>query len=147
MEGQPNDAHYWMHNLISPRINTFYGLAFERVCMAHIPQIKKAIGIDQIGTEYYSWRSNDPLQGAQVDLLIERADRIINLCEIKYSTTPYTIDKEEDMKFRIRQGAFVAQTGTRFGVQPTMISPYGLARNTYYYTMQKVITLDDLFQS
>lgn len=147
MEGQPNDAHYWMHNLISPRINTFYGLAFERVCMAHIPQIKKAIGIDQIGTEYYSWRSNDPTQGAQVDLLIERADRIINLCEIKYSSGPYAIDKEEDMKFRIRQSAFVAQTGTRYGIQPTMISPYGLTRNTYYYTMQKLITLDDLFQS
>ena len=141
------NEHYWSNNLNTPSMNTWLGLAFERVCMAHIPQIKKAIGIDQIGTEYYSWRSNDPQQGAQVDLLIERADRIINLCEIKYSTVPYAIDKEEDLKFRTRQGAFVAQTGTRYGIQPTMISPYGLARNTYYYTMQKVITLDDLFQA
>lgn len=51
--------------------------------------------------EYCSWRSKDSENDAQIDLLIERADRVINLCEIKYSTTPYTIDKTEDMKFRI----------------------------------------------
>lgn len=142
---QPNDAHFWKHNLLTPRINTFYGLAFERVCMAHIPQIKKAIGVDQIATEFYSWRSTNPQQGAQVDLVIERADRIINLCEIKYSTGPYMIDKELDMRLRVQQGEFVAQTSTRYGIQPTMITPYGVVHNTYYYTMQKIVTLDDLF--
>ena len=113
--------------------------------MVHIPQIKKAIGIDQIGTECYSWRSNDPEQRAQVDLLIERADRIINLCEIKYSTSLYLIDKEEDMKFRTRQGIFVAQTGTRYGIQPTFITTYGLARGAYASFIQKSVTMDDLF--
>ena len=114
-----NDEHYWSHNLLSPKTNTFFGLAFERVCMSHIPQIKKAIGIDQIGTEYYSWRSTDKEQKAQIDLLIERADRIINLCEIKYSNLPYTITKDADLKFRTRQAAFVNQTGIRYGIQAT----------------------------
>ena len=141
-----NDEHYWSHNLLSPKTNTFFGLAFERVCMSHIPQIKKAIGIDQIGTEYYSWRSTDKEQKAQIDLLIERADRIINLCEIKYSNLPYTITKEADMKFRTRQAAFVNQTGIRFGIQATYISPYSLTLNTYSSSIQKVITMDDLFE-
>ena len=146
MESMPNDEHYWAHNLQSPKTNTWLGLSFERVCMAHIPQIKKAIGIDQIGTEYYSWRSNDPEQHAQIDLLIERADRIINLCEIKYSTSPYQIDKDEDMRFRTRQGAFVSQTGVKFGIQPTYITTYGLARGVYASSIQKVVILDDLFR-
>ena len=113
--------------------------------MSHIPQIKKAIGVDQIGTEYYSWRSKDKEQKAQIDLLIERADRIINLCEIKYSNLPYTITKEEDLKFRTRQAAFIEQTGIRFGVQATYITPYGLTSNAYSSSIQKVITMDDLF--
>ena len=92
-----NDEHYWSHNLQTPLMNTWLGLAFERVCMAHIPQIKRCLGIDRIGTEYYSWRSKTSENGSQIDLLIERADRIINLCEIKYSTTPYSIDKSEEM--------------------------------------------------
>lgn len=107
---------------------------------------KKAIGIDQIGTEYYSWRSTDKEQKAQIDLLIERADRIINLCEIKYSNLPYTINKEEGLKFRTRQAAFVNQTGIRFGIQTTYISPYGLTQNTYSSSVQTVITMDDLFE-
>lgn len=145
MEAQPNDEHFWAHHISSPQVNTYWGLSYERVCMVHIPQIKKAIGIDQIGTECYSWRSNDPEQRAQVDLLIERADRIINLCEIKYSTSLYLIDKEEDMKFRTRQGIFVAQTGTRYGIQPTFITTYGLARGAYASSIQKSVTMDDLF--
>lgn len=145
LDAKTNDEHYWGHNLLSPKTNTFYGLAFERVCMAHIPQIKKAIGIDQIGTEYYSWRSTDKEQKAQIDLLIERADRIINLCEIKYSYLPYTINKEEDLKFRTRQAVFVNQTGIKLGIQPTYISPYGLTKNAYSSSIPKVITMDDLF--
>ena len=108
-------------------------------------QIKKALGIDQIGTEYYSWRSNDPNQRAQVDLIIERADRLINICEIKYSATTYTIDKSEDMKLRIRQAAFVDQTGTRYGIMPTFVTTYGLTPNGYASSVMHSVTMDDLF--
>ena len=139
------DEQFWAHNLRSPKINTYFGLSYERVCMAHVPQIKKAIGIDQIGTEYYSWRSNDPNQRAQVDLIIERADRIINLCEIKYSEGLYTIDKSEDLKLRVRQTAFMDQTQTRYGIMPTFITTYGLTPNGYANSISHQITMDDLF--
>lgn len=87
--------------------------------------------IDRTGTEYYAWRSKESENGAQIDLLIERADRVINLCEIKYSTIPCTIDKHEDMKLRILQSDFVAETGTKYAIFPTMISTYGIRPNAY----------------
>ena len=140
-----NDEHYWSHNLQTPLMNTWLGLAFERVCMAHIPQIKRSLGIDRIGTEYYSWRSKTSENGSQIDLLIERADRIINLCEIKYSTTPYSIDKSEEMKLRIRQSDFAEETGTKYAIFPTMITTYGIRKNAYSGYIQAEVTLDDLF--
>lgn len=140
-----NDEHYWSHNLQTPLMNTWLGLAFERVCMAHIPQIKRCLGIDRIGTEYYSWRSKTSENGSQIDLLIERADRIINLCEIKYSATPYSIDKSEEMKLRIRQSDFVEETGTKYAIFPTMITTYGIRKNAYSGYIQAEVTLDDLF--
>lgn len=140
-----NDEHYWSHNLQTPLMNTWLGLAFERVCMAHIPQIKRCLGIDRIGTEYYSWRSKTSENGSQIDLLIERADRIINLCEIKYSTTPYSIDKSEEMKLRIRQSDFAEETGTKYAIFPTMITTYGIRKNAYSGYIQAEVTLDDLF--
>ena len=135
-----NDEHYWSHNLQTPLMNTWLGLAFERVCMAHIPQIKRCLGIDRIGTEYYSWRSKTSENGSQIDLLIERADRIINLCEIKYSATPYSIDKSEEMKLRIRQSDFAEETGTKYAIFPTMITTYGIRKNAYSGYIQAEVT-------
>jgi AAA+ ATPase superfamily predicted ATPase len=140
------DEHFWTHNLQTPLINTWLGLAFERVCMAHIPQIKRALGIDRIATEYYSWRSKESENGAQIDLLLERADRVINLIEIKYSNAPYTLTKEEDMKIRTRQSDFVTETGTKHAIFPTIITTFGLRENKYSGLIQSEITLDDLFK-
>ena len=114
--------------------------------MAHIKQIKQALGIDRIGTQYYSWRSKNSVQGAQIDLLLERADRVINLCEIKYSESEYRLTKDEDVKLRNRQADFVAETGTNFAIHPTMITTYGLRQNEYSGGITAQVTIDDLFQ-
>ena len=140
-----NDENFWSHNLKSSTVNTWNGLAFERVCMAHIPQIKKALGIQQIGTQYYSWRSKDSASGAQIDLLIERADRVINLCEVKYSVYPYALDKAESMKIRTRMGDFVAETGSTESIFATLVSTYGLRAGENNSIIQSVVTMDDLF--
>lgn len=142
-----NDEHYWSHHLQSSTVKAWSGLAFERVCMAHIPQIKRALGVESIGTEYYSWRSKDPEHGAQIDLLIERADHVINLCEIKYSEQPYLLNKDEDLKMRNRQAAFINETGTRRAIFPTLISTYGLHRNMYSGGILSEVTMDHLFES
>ena len=126
-------------------IPTNWTEAFERVCMLHIPQIKHFLGIDQIHTEYYSWRSKVSKPAAQIDLLIERADNLVNLCEIKYSQMPYTITKEEDMRIRNRMADFVAETGIKSGIITTMITTFGVRLTQYAALAQVQITMDDLF--
>ncbi len=139
------DSAFWTHQMGKPRQNTWYGLAFERICMLHIPQIKKQLGIAQIYTEYYSWRSKQSEHGAQIDLLIERADNLINLCEIKYSQMPYSITKEEDMRIRNRVSDFICETGIRHCIITTFITTFGLRPSTYSSIAQVQLTLDDLF--
>lgn len=140
------DTAFWTHLMGQPRQNTWYGLAFERVCLLHIPQIKRQLGISQIHTEYYSWRSKEPVPAAQIDLIIERADNLINLCEMKYSQTPYAITKAEDMKIRNRMADFVAETGVRHGIIPTMVTTYGVKPNPYSAIAQAQVTMDDMFE-
>ena len=135
---------YWEQHLNTPVINTWQGLAFEHVCMAHIRQIRHALGLDRIAVEYYSWRSRTPPR-AQVDMIIERADRMINLCEIKYTLADYTITATEDRNLRNRIAAFQRDSKTRYGILPTWITPYGLAPNEYAAAVQYQVTMDDLF--
>ena len=140
------EEHFWSMHINTPQVNNWYGLSFERVCMLHIPQIKHALGIDRIGVEYYSWRSKDSAEGAQIDLLLERADRIINLCEMKYSISEISIDKDEDLKLRNRQSAFVSETETRSAVVPVLVSTYGMKTNSYSGGIYQQVTMDDLFK-
>ena len=140
------DAHFWSNHLSSPLLNNWYGLAFERVCMAHIPQIKQALGIDRISAEYYAWRSaTDTVPRAQIDLLIERADNIINLCEIKYASEYYTISKDEHDKILRRIASFRSETSCRKGISPTFISTYGIMQGKHSEFVTAEITMDQLF--
>ena len=113
--------------------------------MAHIPLILKAIGVDRILTQYYSWRSTESPQGAQVDLAIDRADGIINLCEVKYSGGTYAISKDEFLKLNNRSEAFRRETGTKKGLFITFITTYGLERNGYSDIANSQVTMADLF--
>ena len=139
------EPDYWSKMLNTPTLNTWQGLAFEQVCMAHIPQIKKALGIDRIHTEYYSWRSYGKEDRVQIDLLIDRADGIINLCEIKFATTPYVLGKSEAERLLTRQAVFASETSTRSGICLTLIAPYGLTSNSHSDCIHAIVTLDDLF--
>lgn len=139
------DTAFWTHLMGQPRQNTWYGLSFERICMLHIPQIKRRLGIDMIHTEYYSWRSKTSKPAAQIDLLIERADNLINLCEIKYAQQPYVISQEEEMRIRTRVADFVEETGVRHGILTTLITTFGLRPNAHSAVAQISLTMDDLF--
>lgn len=141
------DEHYWTNMMGRPLQNTWFGLAFERVCMLHIPQIKQKLGIDRIHTEYYSWRSKESVPAAQIDFIIERADNLTHVCEIKYSQMPYTVTKDEESRIRNRIADFIAETNIRTGIMPTLITTYGLRANAHSSIAQIVLTLDDLFQT
>ncbi len=143
--GKTSDEHYWTHKLATPKTNTWLGLAYERLCMAHIPQIKATLGISGLHTEHYSWRSKAQQPAAQIDLIIERSDNIINLCEIKYSNGSYTLNKAEYEKIQHRQAAFAEETKCRQGIFLTLITTAEPKQNEYLNMMNGVVLLDDLF--
>lgn len=139
------DEHYWSHMVGTPKVNTWFGLAFERLCMAPIGQIKHSLGISGIHTEYYSWRSKEVQPAAQIDLIIDRADGMINLCEIKYSSGKYRLTKSEYEKIENRRNAFITENNIRKGVFLTMITSNGLVDNEYASEINQFLTTDDLY--
>jgi len=143
------DERYWTLSLASPKINAWRGLAFERLCLWHIAQLRAALGISGILTDVYSWRgsrtgSDRPVQ---IDLLLERGDNMIDLCEMKYCGGEYEINADDARAMAERIEVFRRQTGTRKGVRTVYVTSYGLKRNKYSGLVQSDVTLDDLFAS
>ena len=139
------ETRYWSNHLGTAEVNAWLGLSFERVCMTHVEQIKLALHIDRIATKHYSWRSRSQASGAQIDMVLERADGVINLMEMKYSETEYLLGKEEDQKLRNRTATFRAETGAKQALWPTLVTTYGLRHGTHNATFTDVLTMDDLF--
>ncbi|HOZ88540.1 MAG TPA: hypothetical protein PL029_12325 [Bacteroidia bacterium] len=131
----------------SPSHRAWSGYAYEQVCLAHIPQIKKALGISGIETETSSWKSLASANGAQIDLVIDRRDGVINLCEMKFSINPYTIDKSYAALLRNKAGTFKSETQTRKSVFITMVTTFGLQTNAYSGNVQNDLKMQALFSS
>ena len=135
--------------LNSPEVNAWSGVAFERVCLQHILQIKRALGISGVYTEVNAWQCEpDPdqgIQGSQIDLLIVRKDQIINLCEMNYSEIDYYADAAFDRAQRRKISDFQTKTKTKYAIHSTLITTYGLGNNAYSGDIQSVITVEDLF--
>ena len=128
-------------------MNTWYGIAFEALCWNHIAQIKRALGIPSVHTEEFSWRveGSKEEKGAQIDLLIRRADNIINLCEMKFCVGDYAFDKSEEAALRNKIATYQRITGCKESMHPTLITTYGLQQNLHSSIIQTTITADDLF--
>lgn len=143
------DEQYWSKAIDVPSRRSWAGLTFEQVCKDHINQIKKKIGISGVLSEEYIWftRGDEDLGtlGVQIDLLIERRDRVINICEIKFASDEYIIDKDYDLKLRNKIEAFRRSTRTKYGLQLTMITTYGVKDNKYSSIVGNQVSLEDLF--
>ncbi len=142
------DEHFWSNSTDSPARRTWEGLTFEQVCKDHMFAIKNKLGISGILSEASSWFSKpagENVPGAQIDLLIERRDRVVTICEIKFSNGSYTITKEYDLALRNKVEAFKSLTGCKDSVQLVMITTYGVASNEYSGVIQNQIVMDDLF--
>jgi len=120
------------------------GYAFEQVCFAHISNIKKAIGISAVHSDISSWISRSDETGAQIDLVIDRADRVINLCEIKFANVLYEIDKSYDLNLRNKIETFRKETKTRKALHFTLITTYGVKPGKYTGLIQSEIIMDEL---
>jgi AAA+ ATPase superfamily predicted ATPase len=144
-----NDEHFWTNNFGLSAHNTWRGYAFEQVCLWHIPQIKHKLGISGVSTTYSAWRHTDEETKkvvAQIDLVIDRNDRLINLCEMKYSNDEYTITKEYNDTLRKRSAIFANDTKTKKAIHTTMITTFGVKRNQYWGNIQSEVRLDDLIK-
>ena len=115
--------------------------------IAQIQKIKKKIGISGVLSEEFAWiaKGNDESRGAQIDLVIDRRDHVIDLCEIKYSEREFTIDKAYDRILRNKREIFRENTGTKKTVQLVLISTYGIKLNQYSSLISNQVLLDDLF--
>ena len=142
------DEHFWSRSLTKPVYAAWSGLAFERVCLQHLSQIKTALGIAGVSSNAYSWiyRPKEIGEtGVQIDLLIDRDDQVINLCEMKFSCDRYTITKQYDEDLRHKVNVFQLKSATRKAVRLTMITTYGLTPNPYAGNINNIITMNELF--
>lgn len=139
------EDNFWQTHINTSLIRSWQGLAFEQVVMHHIPQIKQALGISGMGVEYYAWRSKETNPLSQIDLILDRADNLMNICEIKYSRVDYQLNKSELDKLRERNKNFLIETGTHKGTLLTLITSVGLKQNDYIYAIDKHITANELF--
>ena len=140
---------FWTKQRETPKLFGWRGRAFERVCLLHERQLKAALGISGIRTDVYSWRTRSEEsghRGAQVDLVIERTDGNINLCEMKHADGEYVLTGEEAERLLWRKSAFAAESGVRKTLRLTLVTPAGLVRNKHSGIIQNVVTLGDLFR-
>ena len=145
------DTEWWSHNLDDAGIRAWMGLTFELICMKHHKQIKKALGISGIGTSVSTWKclpdTENEIPGAQIDMLIERSDKVIHLCEMKFSEQEYSITNEYEMRLRKRMGIFKERTKTKEAVVHTFVTTFGVGQGKHSSIVHSEVTMDDLFNS
>ena len=136
----------WMKYINTPGYHAWCGNTFEILCLNHVAQIKEALGISGVETREYTWRSRKSSPGAQIDLLIDRDDGVIDLCEMKYSTEEYVIDALYERELLHKMHVYQDETQVRKSVHITLITVNGLKRNEHAGVVQNVITAEDLFR-
>ncbi len=141
------EENNWLNALESGRYQAWKGYAFEQVCLSHVRQIKRALGIQGIVSQTAAWQSTDVAAGAQIDLLIDRKDRVINVFELKFSENPYTITQSYATQLAQKIAIFKEKTATRKSVSLAMLTPFGVQPNAYASAMlQHNFTMDVLFE-
>ena len=137
----------WLSQIDSAKYKTWSGYAFENICLLHISAIKKALGINGIYSENSAWRSYNKEENAQIDLLIDRKDNIISLCEMKFCNDEFVITKDYAEKLRKKLRVFKSESKTKKSLFLTMISTYGVQKNAHFLGLvQNSLTINDLFE-
>lgn len=141
-------AGTWLLKMASASWASWSGLAFENIWLKHIPQIKKALGISAVYTEESAWRyvAKGEGKGTQIDLLIDRQDNCINLCEIKFSNKSFALTKDYADNLTAKRWIFEEKTGTKKTVFITLLTTFGATVNEHYLnTVQSQLNSAVLF--
>lgn len=145
-----SDHDYWLKVQSSPSWHNWAGYAFENICLKHSLQIKQALGLAAVSTTESHWFKKEQLggerTGTQIDLVIDRADGCINLCEIKFCKSEFVINKHYADILERKQRIFQESTGTKKTLFTTLITPYGTKENEHYRrVVHSQLTLEALF--
>ena len=149
MGNRSRDEQYWQHHFLDRSVEVWEGFTFEEVCLRHLPHIKQGLGISGIATEASAWRyvatKGEERTGAQIDLVIKRADKIIHLVEMKFAEHPYVITKAYERRLQERKALFMETTGISRGPVHTFITPMGLSNGSHSSIVHSQLTAQDLF--
>lgn len=138
---------YWQQNVTSSPVSIWRGFAFENVCFNHVEQIKTALGISGVISENSAWsKKGDDEEGTQIDLLISRNDNVVNMCEIKYYSGDFSVNKDYYKVLLRRQAILTEKVSPKTTIHSTLITTFGLTQNEYSNIFTNVIVLDDLFK-
>lgn len=137
----------WQKSYGTPAWLAWAGKAFESLCLKHMPQIKRALEIGGVETSAFHWvyRATNE-KGAEIDLVIDRADNCINLCEIKFSNSEFVLTKEYAAELERKKELFRQRTGSKKALLTTLITPYGFESSALARaTIETSIILESLF--
>jgi AAA+ ATPase superfamily predicted ATPase len=141
-----NDIGFWTNSLDTPKQNSWAGFAFEMLVLLHVQEIKMAMQIAGILSSVSAWRSQKSEPAAQIDLVINRKDGIINLVEIKFSRKPFSITKAYEENLQNKIYAFKEENATGKAIHLMMLTAAGIKHNKYSEIVQRELTINDLFQ-
>lgn len=142
------DGNLWQNTSGTAMQSAWAGMAFERLCLQHLWQLKNALQIGGVLTHVSTWHHAPDERcpkGAQIDLVIDRADGVIDVCEMKYTKDEFVPDEKSDTEMRRRLSVFSDVTETRKSVNAVLVTPYGLRRSKYSGRYSNVITFKELF--
>lgn len=140
------DESFWLHHQNAPQLNAWRGLAFEQVCFAHVSKIKKALGVEGVASSESALiiRGDEEKRGAQIDMLIVRDDRVVNLCEMKFLSKAFEPKTEDEQTLRERIATVQELLSFKHTVHLTLVTTVGLKANVHSGVFQHIITIDQL---
>ncbi len=141
------DTAYWQHNQNKPQLNTWRGFTFEQVCFNHVSQIKRALGVENVVSSESAWivRGDEDHKGAQIDMLIVRDDRVVNLCEMKFLSKEYDPKADDETKLRARIATLQEHLSPKQTIHLTLVTTVGLKHNAHSGIFQQTVTIGSLF--
>ena len=153
MQKDNQECDFWTKSIQSGERNAWAGYAFEQTCLHHVQQIKEKLGISGILSNVYAWNSRaftdkdgNVWKGGQIDLVIDRNDKVINLCEMKYSQDEYAIDGDYARTLQNRIELFRTVQRTKKDLRCTFVTLYGVKNNSYRDLVDDQVMMDDLFR-
>lgn len=148
VEGRGRGEHFWRDNENLPSLNPWRGRAFENACLSHVAQVKAALGVGGVSSQNAAWtmRGMEGQDGMQIDLVIKRSDRVVNLCEMKFINREFEVKKDYEMKLRERLQWMIEHVNKTQNVQMTLITTYGLKYGIHSGVFQRTVTMDSLFE-